>query len=109
MNNLVLLIILAVGLFYVINQNKKEGFSNKSGQFCVTCDGKTPNQCFDCANCGFCVDLWGNAQCVGGDVHGPYNNKKCQSYYHGDPYARMIQSNANYKCSPGQIDDSRIV
>ena len=114
MNNLLVFAIIAIGLIYVMNQNKnsKEGFSNKSGQFCPTCRGKTPNQCFGCANCGVLVDMYGNSGCIGGNIRGPYNKEGTQAnsqWYHGDPYARMIQNNANYKCSYGPSNASRVI
>lgn len=98
---LILLIIIIATTLFIFNDfdNKiSEPFNEKVGQFCITCKGKNYNQCLNCFNCGFCVDKWGNAQCIGGSHRGPYNFERCVRWYHGDPYAFMLQKNANRKC-----------
>ena len=86
-----------------------ELFNETSGRFCPTCKGKTFNQCQRCFNCGFCVDRWGNSQCIGGDVKGPFNYEKCARWYYVDGYSRMMQDNENYKCSYGPRSANRII
>ncbi len=94
---------------YNTNRELKEGYNDQTGRFCTTCRGKTPNQCMRCFNCGFCVDRWGNAQCIGGDHKGPFNFERCMSWYHTDPYSFMLQRNANYKCSYGPRSSNRLI
>lgn len=106
----ILLIITALALGYALwFKQKSESFNEHSGTFCGSCANKTPNQCAQCFNCGFCVDKWGNGQCIGGDADGGFNYEKCALWYHGDPWSRMKQNNANYKCSYGPIQGNRII
>ncbi len=92
----VLLLSIVVVLFlkrYKVQDNKVEKYNDTSGQLCITCNGKNINQCLNCFNCGFCVDEYGNSQCIGGNYIGPFNKEKCVRWYHGDPYAYMIRRN----------------
>lgn len=88
---IVLIICLFMKRYNVLEYN--EGFNQTSGQLCITCNGKNINQCLNCFNCGFCVDEYGNSQCIGGNYLGPFNNEKCVRWYHGDPYSYMIRRN----------------
>ena len=53
-----LIILFIIGIVLLLgNKNKNEGFHfrRQYGSFCNKCDGKTYNQCIECANCGICV------------------------------------------------------
>lgn len=63
-----------------ITENTLEGYNDQTGRFCITCAGKTFNQCLSCFNCGYCIDKYGNGQCVGGDHRGPYNMEECYNW-----------------------------
>ena len=107
---LFIIVFIAIIFHSYFNNEIKEGYNEQNGQFCTTCKGKTPNQCMKCFNCGWCVDRWGNAGCIGGDANsGPYNYERCMSWYHTDPYVLMKQRNANYKCSYGPRSSNRII
>lgn len=118
---LLIVILLLLLLFFVksgmcmniTQRSEKEGFNEQTGKYCLTCKDKTLNQCTNCFNCGYCVDKWGNGMCVGGDLHGPYNNETCARWYHGDPFSVMLQKNKadieNHKCSYGPTQASRII
>ncbi len=110
-NLLLILVVLAIAYFvFFENKNDKvEGYNDQAGRFCTTCSGKTPNECMRCFNCGFCVDKDGNAACIGGDHKGPFNYERCTAWYSGDPYARMLQRNANYRCSYGPRSSNRLI
>ena len=104
-----LIIVLIIFVIILMTKNNKEGFNEQVGTFCYTCKEKTPNQCLRCFNCGFCVDQFGNAKCIGGDQYGPWNREKCARWIYGDPFSRMIQDNDNYKCSYGPKSMNRII
>ena len=88
----IIFIILILLCFYIYcNKKTNEYFNEQSGKFCPSCSNKTFNQCLSCFNCGFCVDKWGNSNCIGGDLNGGYNKEKCAFWYYIDPYSRMIQ------------------
>lgn len=96
---LLLLIITIVIIFYALKSyNLIEGYNDQTGQFAITCDGKSINQCLGKFNCGWCVDADGNSGCIGGDLHGPWNYEKCMKWTHGDPFSYMLQTNPNNKC-----------
>jgi len=119
LNILLIIVVLLLLLFFVKSGlcmntgTKQEGFNEQNGQLCLTCDKKTLNQCTNCFNCGYCVDKWGNGRCIGGDLHGPFNNENCARWYHGDPYSVMIQKNKSdiehHKCSYGPTQASRVI
>lgn len=71
----------------------KEGYNVGSGSFCMTCDKKTINQCNQCANCGWCVDYWGNGKCIGGNHLGPFNKERCMVWKHNDPFSYGLRKN----------------
>lgn len=107
--SLVLLFVLLISR-YDQHIDTTEGFNDSSGQFSMTCGGKTFNQCLKSFNCGFVVDKWGNSGCVGGDVHGPFNFEEGNYYYyHNDPYAYAMQQNENYRCNMGPRSSNRII
>lgn len=116
---IVLILIVALTISSLFNQKKSkykliydigtEAFNDQVGQFCTTCAGKTFNQCSRCFNCGFCVDKLGNASCIGGDHKAPYNFERCAQWYHTDPYAFMLQRNANYRCGYGPKSSNRLI
>ena len=97
MENLVYIIAViavAIAAWYILGKKAKESFYGDTGTFCRSCDMKTPNQCANCFNCGFCVDKFGNGSCIGGDSHGPYNKEACgQWYYAADDWGRALQDN----------------
>lgn len=101
-------IILTIILYKICNvQHNKteltnvENFDGKYGHHCFTCSGKTINQCTECANCGFCLDSYGNAKCIPGDIHGPYDKRiHCRMWYHSDPYSRMLWYNKWRRSKP---------
>ena len=104
----ILLWIIIVGiLLHILNsflftaKAETEPFNDETGRFCSSCRGKTPNQCFRCFNCGFCVNKNGEGGCIGGDHTGPYNFEKCEAWYHTDPYSFMMQRNKGYGCEFG--------
>ncbi len=106
-----LIIIFIIGLFvYLHCKNKKiEGYNDQTGRYCMTCAGKTLNQCLQCFNCGWCTDKHGNSGCIGGDHKGPWNFENCAKWYHGDPFSFMMQRNANYRCSYGPRSSNRLI
>lgn len=111
-----ILIVLAITVICILTNvfksnstNINEGFNEQAGRFCHTCAGKNFNQCSQCFNCGFCVDKWGNSGCIGGDHTGPYNFERCAYWYSGDPFAKMMQRNMDYKCSYGPSNASRAI
>ena len=107
---IVLIVIVAIYFIYKLCKNNEEGFNDQTGRLCQSCDDKTFNQCLGCFNCGYCVDKWGNGKCIGGDAaSGPYNKEKCALWYQGDPYVRMQQNNANYKCEYGPPNQNNII
>jgi hypothetical protein len=108
MLSIITFIILCFITFNQTNKNK-ENFNEQTGRFCMDCMDKTFNQCTQCFNCSWCVDKWGNGNCIGGDINGPYNAEKCALYYNGDPWSRMVQNNDNYKCSYGPPQENRII
>ena len=77
--------------------------------YCLTCEGKTPNQCMHCFNCGFCVDAQGNGACIGGDYKGPYNYEKCARWYSGDQFGAMLQKSTIPSPKMGPIEANRII
>ena len=107
---IIIIIIVALSLgWYMYNNNMMEGFYGDSGQFCITCSGKTINQALQCFNCGWCEDRFGNGKAIGGDLYGPFNLEDCATWTHGDPYSKMIQRNANYTCAMGPRNVNRII
>jgi hypothetical protein len=110
MKYILLIIFLIVVVILVLNNNNnnKENFNNQSGQYCYDCEGKTPNQCDQCFNCGFCLDEFGNGACIGGDMNGPYNRQKCVGWYNIDPLNQLNEDNENYKCSYGPKSSNRV-
>jgi hypothetical protein len=109
---IIILIIVVLILWYIYNHyqsQKSEHFNEEAGRFCPTCAGKTINQCLRCFNCGFCVDKWGNSACIGGDMHGGYNQERCDIYYHNDPLSYMNYRNENYRCQDGPMSANRVI
>ena len=108
---LLILIILFIFLFILVYRGKqsKENFNDESGRFCPTCDGRTFNQCTRCFNCGFCVDKWGNSNCISGKADGPFNFERCAMWYYIDPYSRAMQNNERNQCNNGPISSNRII
>lgn len=84
---IILLLLLVLLIMWFSSPNIKENFSDYYGQYCNDCSNKTPNQCMTCANCGFCVDRYGNSKCVPGDYKGPYNYEDCYLWYTGDKWS----------------------
>ena len=104
------IIVMIIVLANYLNDNGTEHFNEQSGQFCSSCKDKTFNQCLNCFNCGFCVDEWGNSQCIGSDIaNGPYNNEKCARLYQGDPWLRMKENNQNYEIEFGPKQGNRVI
>lgn len=110
MSNLTNLIYVTVFVIIVIillnhKKNKVENYNDQAGKYCITCEGKSPNECLGCFNCGFCVDENGNGKCIGGDaVSGPYNKERCAKWYSGDPFYYMKEKNAYKRCKRGCKD-----
>ena len=108
-----ILVILVVGFYVFVmirdGQKMMEGYYGDSGQFAFTCSGRTPNSCLSTFNCGMCFDRYGNYDCKGGDVHGPFNYDGCSYWSHGDPYSKMIQRNSNYSCAMGPRSSNRLI
>jgi len=102
-------IIIIIIILWIFLMNNNENFNEQTGQFCNDCKDKTFNSCLQCFNCGFCVDVFGNSQCIGGDVNGPYNNEKCYLWYTNEVWPRMKEMNDNYKCSYGPTQANRII
>lgn len=74
------------------NNNQTEHFANRNGSICKCCTGKSIRQCMDCENCGYCVDKFGRAGCVEGNLYGPYDkNLECQIWKHSSPWSAMLQ------------------
>jgi hypothetical protein len=104
------MVILALVLYFGMNNHQIENFNETSGRLCTTCQDKTFNQCLGCFNCVYCVDKWGNGKCIGGDANsGPYNKEKCARIYSGDQFLRMEQNNANYSCQYGPSNYNRSI
>jgi hypothetical protein len=77
-NNFIIFgIIIIIILFFLITQNK-ENF-----EYCSNCDKKTPIDCFNCTNCGICIDRLGDRYCESGDSNGPYNRSDCLYWLNG--------------------------
>ena len=111
---IVLLVVVLAIVYYIYlrardGQVMTEGYYGDSGKFCITCEGKTPNECFACFNCGGCYDRYGNFSCKGGDVHGSFNYDDCAYWKHGDPYSAMIGRAANYSCAMGPRSSNRLI
>ena len=107
---LIVALVALISCYFFYNKSEEvEGYNIGTGQFCTTCSGKTPNQCNRCFNCGWCTDKNGNGACIGGTSNGPFNYERCATWGHNDPYAYMLQRNANYKCSYGPRSSNRLI
>jgi len=105
-----ILILVTLLISYFIYPKNIEGFVRDSGKLCGTCADKTYNQCLDCFNCGWCVDKWGNAGCLGGDAaSGPYNKEECAIWKTTDPWTTAQRHNQNYKLSYGPKQANRVI
>ena len=70
--------------------------------------GKTSSDCYnesrrDCmkySNCGLCVSGGNEAQCVPGDVQGPYFKEKCDHWAHTDYYDRYVFGEKIFTVTP---------
>lgn len=92
----VIICLLFVAAYFInqrLNDTKLEQFNDTVGRFCYDCSGKNFNQCLNCANCGYCIDRYGNSSCVPGDHNGPYNCDDCGFWYHGDDWSYALQRN----------------
>lgn len=112
-NLVIIILVIIVALFFLLQMDNTyvaiEGYNDQTGQFCTTCKGKTMNQCFQCFNCGWAIDEWGNSGCIGGDHKGPYNFERVAKWYHTDPWTTMQQRNNNYRCSYGPRSSNRLI
>lgn len=70
-------------LFYLITQNKEKF------EYCSDCNKKTPIDCFNCTNCGICIDRLGVRNCEPGDANGPYNRRDCLYWLNGWKMPKM--------------------
>lgn len=70
-------IIIMTIIFYLITKNK-ENF-----EYCSNCDNKTYRDCFNCTNCGICINRLGDRSCEPGDANGPYNRSDCLYWLNG--------------------------
>ncbi len=110
--NIIIVILALLVIYYLYNkhtQTSVEGYNDQAGKMCTTCNGKTPNQCLSCFNCGWCVDKWGSSGCIGGTHQGPFNFERCAKWTSGDPFAYMMQRNANYGCESGPRSSNRLI
>lgn len=98
----IIIFFVAIILYCIYTRDNLEHYNDGTGLLCKDCEGKPFNECIRCFNCVYCVDKWGNGQCIGGDsASGPYNKEKCNLLYSGDQYIRMKQNNAHYECEFG--------
>tara|TARA_Y100000780_G_scaffold205743_1_gene200940 strand:- start:28125 stop:28439 length:315 start_codon:yes stop_codon:yes gene_type:complete len=92
-----LIILFIIGIVLLLgNKNKNEGFHfrRQYGSFCNKCDGKTYNQCIECANCGICVLGNKKVKCTPGDMYGPYDSRlHCKLWFHNDENSRRLWKN----------------
>lgn len=76
---IVVVLVIMYGLSYV--NSESFFYINRD-----TCAGKGLYSCAsDCGNCGYCYSVYGNEQCVPGDVNGPYFRKDCYRWVYRDP------------------------
>ena len=55
-------------------------------KYCTDCD-LDARSCYECENCGWCIDKKNNGKCLEGKEYGPYKNIHCkQWYYSGGPF-----------------------
>lgn len=107
--SIIIIVVLLLVVWYFKKSTKVEGFRAQQGQFCMSCQGKSYNQCLNCFNCGWCVDEFGNGGCVGGDVNsGPYNKEQCAQWDTNDPFTDMKYMNSHYKMSYGPKQSNRV-
>ena len=65
-----LIFIIVVLVYLYANSTHRECMDEASGQFCPTCQGRTPGQCLQCFNCGY-----NGSECVKGTFRGPDENQ----------------------------------
>lgn len=80
--SIVALIVIVV-IYFMQKQNNiimDENF----GVYCPDCNGNDwmgESDCFNCSNCGWCIDPNGNGSCARGSMYGPLF-KDCRSWYY---------------------------
>jgi hypothetical protein len=77
----IVLLFFVIFIFYFYHN------SQISENFVNYCDcnkfSYSPNQCLSCANCGLCINSYGQTKCVQGDINGPIFEKDCVRYRPG--------------------------
>ena len=80
-------------LFFIMELLFKKEFFN----YCPNCNQEGERNCYNCQNCGWCIDSNYNGECIKGDKYGPYYNNSCKEwYYDGNkiyPNYRIIKEN----------------
>lgn len=84
-------VLVVIILYFLINKNQSknllENFNERYGTRCPNCSDKTFGECMECSDCGYCLKT-NSAQCVKGDVHGPYEGT-CDRWIQNDPWSNM--------------------
>ena len=87
MNNSVLvslMIIFVVALLLVMQNKNKKIINETYGVYCPDCNRNEwmgENDCYNCNNCGWCIDPNGNGSCGIGSASGPLF-KDCRSWFY---------------------------
>ena len=87
MNNTVLvslMIIFVVALLLVMQNKNKKLINETYGVYCPDCNRNNwmgESDCYNCSNCGWCIDSNGNGSCGIGSASGPLF-KDCRSWYY---------------------------
>ena len=87
MNNTVLvslMIIFVVALLLVMQNKNKKLINETYGVYCPDCNRNEwmgENDCYNCNNCGWCIDPNGNGSCGIGSAGGPLF-KDCRSWFY---------------------------
>ena len=77
MNYLLILSLIIILFFIVENLNKKEYF-----RYCSNCNKLSERSCYNCQNCGWCINNNLNGICKQGDNKGPYFSDNCKEWYY---------------------------
>ena len=79
----VIAVVVVVVVYFMQEQNTKV-LDENFGMYCPDCNGNDwmgESDCFNCSNCGWCIDPNGNGSCARGSMYGPLF-KDCRSWYY---------------------------
>lgn len=78
MNCLIIILSIIIILFFIVDHfNKNEHF-----RYCSNCNNLGERSCYNCENCGWCIDSDFNGNCKQGDHYGPYFSNNCKEWYY---------------------------